>query len=97
MNVIMSPAATKSYFADVTAPGARALESPTLWIAMTRTGVGGRQCREYTVTDEAGGTLLTARAFVWDWAPTPRVISPVVGLSRRQRRTKAARTLWLGT
>lgn len=33
---------------------------------MRRTSVGGRQCREYTVTDEAGGTLLTARAFVWD-------------------------------
>ena len=33
---------------------------------MTRTAVGGLQCREYTVTDEARRILLTARAFVWD-------------------------------
>lgn len=60
------PAATQSYFGGVTAHGAGALESPIVWISMRRSAVGGRQCREYTVTDEGGGTLLTARAFVWD-------------------------------
>lgn len=57
---------TASYFAGVTAYGAGTLESPILWIAMRRTAVGGRRCREYTVTNEAGRTLLTARAFNWD-------------------------------
>lgn len=56
----------KRYFVGVTAHGAGALESPILWIAMIRTAIGGRQCREYILTDEAGGTLLTARAFIWD-------------------------------
>lgn len=50
----------------MTLSGIGATESPILWAAMSRTAVGGRQCREYTVTDETGGTLLTARAFNWN-------------------------------
>lgn len=33
---------------------------------MSRTVVGGRKCREYTLMNEAGDSLLTARAFIWD-------------------------------
>lgn len=56
----------KSYFGGVTLSGNGALESPILWIAMLRAAAGGRQCRDYTLTDEAGSALLTARAFNWD-------------------------------
>jgi hypothetical protein len=66
MNPEHVPAEMKSYFDGVNLSGIGALESPILWIAMTRAAASGRQCRDYTLTDEAGSTLLTARAFNWD-------------------------------
>lgn len=42
-----------------------ALRATDLWFTMQRTTAGGRACRDYTIRDEAGVPLLTARAFNW--------------------------------
>jgi hypothetical protein len=61
-----------------------ALSAPVLWFTLQRTTDGGRACRDYTVRDEAGVPLLTARAFNWgrDIVVATADATPVLTLRR---------------
>ena len=41
------------------------LRAEVLWLAVRKTAVNGRSCREYDVTDERGVIRLSARAYTW--------------------------------
>lgn len=41
------------------------LRAEVLWLAVRKTAVNGRSCREYDITDERGVILLSARAYTW--------------------------------
>ena len=61
----MGPTIEQRYVADVSATRHGTLHSPVLWFTMDRGTAGGRQCRDYTVADDGGRQLLSARAFNW--------------------------------
>lgn len=46
-------------------PSTTSLRAKVLWLAVRRTSVDGRACREYEVTADGGEVLLVARAFLW--------------------------------
>ena len=50
--------------------GLRPLRANVLWFPTRRSSLNGRACREYDVTDAAGGVLLGVRSFIWGRAIT---------------------------
>ena len=58
-------ASAPSYLCRMHSTGFGPLKANVLWFPTRRNSREGRACREYEVTDEAGGVLLAARSFIW--------------------------------